>query len=1139
MKHPLNSQQAEAVGEFGTDLLVTAGAGTGKTSVLSSKYLRLLEEHRASVSEIVAITFTKKAAAEMRNRIQQEILAHTLEETTAEEVDFWQKQLRSLESARITTFHSFCLGLLHEHPLDIGLAPVTNILGDGEETIYLNQAIEQSLLKSFHDPNLDSQTLTRLVLDFGWDTFIRNLADIYRRIRESGRHFDEIVRRSMAFLEAAIHQVPYQINHIDEEIVDFLEFCKTVKLTERAEEIVNTFRDEYRVRQEILKNNPGSDSVLSIFSQLKKGLPKTVPGSIKDRVVGIHEMMDAYSRKLLDQEAIQRMAIVGSLLQEINTTYSNVKKELGLMDFTDQIRLVRDLLLDHPDILTEARQEIQYLLVDEFQDTNSLQAEIVELLVGTGHNTGRLMVVGDIKQSIYRFRGAEADLIEDFAERLRQSQGKVIPLTQNYRSNATIIRFVNSFCRDLFQNESFDYQCLEAAGKDVEGNIEFLLTGGNDREAEARMVARRIAQLVRNDNFKYGDIKYRDIVILFRASTSMQLYQQALQEMAIPYYTASGGGFYRRPEVVDQLNLLRLVEQRYHGVALLGLLNSPYVSLSAESLLWLSEGRELLEQFYGQEEFSVHIPGTERFRLEGFRKLLLYLQQNREYLNIAAIIRTALQNSNYREVLWSMPHAGQRLANLDKLLEKADEFTGKGFNDLRRFLEFIEKLEEVEVVEGEAQTQAETGDAVRLMTIHRAKGLEFPVVILPDLDRQFPINSQGRLAFHKSAGLGLSIRLGDGESAPSSLWERIKELDKREELAELKRVLYVALTRAKQQLIMAGSGCNRSKGKSIETANNWMKWFELMIPLDTNEPILDYQGNKIRITREIASEEVQAADGIFLAETIEKLPENVMPGNGSRQETAATSILAGKLTKSYKVTELLVYKGCPRRYFWQYSLGLNNVNMSGKTNDEQEEGASDSLGARIGSFLHQVFQAGGTEWPEALWQQTFLGLTAPESMRLKADLTRMWQNFRNSVFTEDNGESWDEVPFILKLDNFKKVEGRFDRLIRSRDGKLILVDYKSHRIPSSEVAANAKPYFWQLQLYAMAIRALWGCLPDEALLYFLYPNQTVPVPLDEASLTQTRQEVLDIMDFIEEHSKWQDYARGERCEYCNYKGICE
>jgi ATP-dependent helicase/nuclease subunit A len=1136
MKYPLNQQQAKAVGEFDTDLLVTAGAGTGKTSVLTNKYLRLLEEHRADVGEIVAITFTKKAAAEMRTRIQQEISAHTQEAATEAERVFWKTQLLKVESSRITTFHSFCLGMLHEHPLEIGIAPVTSILGDGEETIYLNQAIEQSLLESFRRSTLEPQTLTRLVLDFGWDAFIRNLADIYRRIRESGNNFNNVIQSSILYLQEAIRKFPYEFRNIDEEIDDFLSFCEAVRLTDKATEVITAFRIEYQSQQEVLKENPSNDTMVSTLLKLKKGLPKTVPNTIKDRVVAIHELIDGYCRKLLDQEAIIRTTMIGYLMEQIDITYSGLKKEQGLMDFTDQIRLVRDLLCNHPDILIQAQQEIRYLLVDEFQDTNSLQSEIVDLLVGKGHSEGRLMVVGDIKQSIYRFRGAEADLIEGFAGRLRASGGKIIPLTQNYRSNSVIIHFVNSFFTNLFSGEIFDYQSLEAANQEQEGNIEFLLTGSLDREAEARMVAERIKDLVLAGEVG-GSLNYGDIVILFRASTSMHLYQQALQKLAIPYYTASGGGFYRRPEVTDQLNLLRLVEQRYHGVALLGLINSPYVSLSAESLLWLSEGRDFLEQFYGRQEFSQHIPVAENLRLQQFRKLILYLQKNREFLDIATIIRTALQGSNYREVLWSLPHAGQRLANLDKLLEKADEFTSKGFNDLHRFLEFIEKLEEAQVVEGEAQTQAETSNAVRLMTIHRAKGLEFPVVILPDLDRQFPNSSQGRLAFHKSAGVGLSIRFGEAESAPSSLGECIKEMDRKEELSELKRVLYVALTRAKQQLIIAGSGCNRSKGKSIETANNWMKWFELLIPLDTKNSFLDYQGSKIKITRDVPLIVDLTPTQNFLTENIDMLSETITPSTEAQQETAVTELLAGRSTKAFKVTELLVFKDCARRYFWQYYWGLN-ADMVGTHLSGSEQRSGDSSGAKIGSFLHQVFQAGGTQWPENLWQQTFQGLTVPEFQRLKADLQQMWQNFRQSRFTVERGRCWDEVPFILKLADNQRVEGRFDRLIQTYDGSLTLVDYKSHRITHNEVGVKAAPYFWQLQLYALAIQALWGRLPDQALLYFLYPNETVAVPLDEEALAKTRREVQTIMEFIGEHDQWQDYAKGERCEYCEYRGVC-
>jgi ATP-dependent helicase/nuclease subunit A len=1135
MKYPLNPQQAKAVAEFDADLLVTAGAGTGKTSVLTNKYLRLIEERRAGVSEIVAITFTKKAAAEMRSRIQQEIQEHLNEAATPVEKEFWKTQLGKMESARITTFHSFCLGLLHEHPLEIGISPVTSIQGEGEETIYLNQAIEKVLLESFRELSADNERLTRLTLDFGWDSFINSLADAYRQVRESGKTFIEVMQSSTAYLQESLRQTPYQFEHLNDEVIDFLNFCQTVSLTEKAEEIVSSLREEWPNQQTIMSNHPTDDTVLSMMAKLKRGLPKTVPNVIKDRVIAIHELIELLSRKLLDQESLLRINIIGQLLNRIDAAYTMVKKDLGSLDFTDQLRLVRDLLSNQPRILLQTRQEISYLLVDEFQDTNSLQLEIVDLLVGTGHSQGRLMAVGDIKQSIYRFRGAEADLIEGLARRLRENQGKIIPLTQNYRSNPSIIRFVNEFFGQLFEGEIFPYEPLEAATVDQNVNIEFLLTGSLDRQAEAQMVAQRIKQLISEPGapFHYGDI-----VILFRASTAMPLYQQALQKIGIPYYTASGGGFYRRPEVVDQLNLLRLVEQCYHGVALLGLLTSPYVGLSAESLLWLGEGQDLVEQFYKQETFSEHISPAEQLRLEKFREVIVYLQKNREHLGIPTIIRTALLGSNYREILWALPHAGQRLANLDKLLEKADEFTSKGFYDLHRFLEFIEKLEEVAVVEGEAQTQAETSDVVRLMTIHRAKGLEFPIVFLPDLDRQFPKSCQGRLAFHRSAGIGLTIRFGDAENGASSLWEKIKDLDKQEELSEVKRVLYVALTRAKQQLILSGSGCNKAKGKKIETANNWMKWFELLIPMEKAGPILDYRGITLNITRELPETKNVIPGATFLAENISVLPARIEINADSEKEIAVTRLMSKTAIKTFKVTELLAFKECARRYFWEYRWGLKESMVTVKQPTAEGRGLGVNSGAKIGNFLHQVIQSAGTQWPDKLWQETFQDMPVGLQGKLKTDLIQMWQNYRRSDFTEEHGRCWDEVPFLIKLADDQRVEGRFDRLIQAKNGVLTLVDYKSHRITGSEVAVKAKTYFWQLQLYALAIEALWGRLPDQAVLYFLYPNEIVAVPLDQESLAKTRQDVRNIMRFIEEYDKWQEYAQGERCEYCEFRSVC-
>ncbi|MGE5605060.1 MAG: UvrD-helicase domain-containing protein, partial [Bacteroidota bacterium] len=192
MAHPLNPQQAAAVNLFDTDLVVTAGAGTGKTSVLTSKYLKLLEERRAEVGEIVAITFTNKAAAEMRDRIRAAVREKLKVDNDSEEGNYWQSQLVKLESARISTFHSLCLGLLREHPLEAGIPPIGGILGDGEEGIYLNQAIVTVLTREFHRESDYRPLLVRLLQDYGWERLLNDLAGLYRSIRESGLPFAKV-----------------------------------------------------------------------------------------------------------------------------------------------------------------------------------------------------------------------------------------------------------------------------------------------------------------------------------------------------------------------------------------------------------------------------------------------------------------------------------------------------------------------------------------------------------------------------------------------------------------------------------------------------------------------------------------------------------------------------------------------------------------------------------------------------------------------------------------------------------------------------------------------------------------------------------------------------------------------------------
>lgn len=1140
MSHPLNKDQLQAVTWFDSDLLVTAGAGTGKTSVLAGKFLRLLEDRRATVTEVVAITFTKKAAAEMRTRIRLGILEHLTTAISGEETEFWKSQLYNLERARISTFHSLCLGLIREHPLEAGVPPVTEILGEGEETIYLNQAIETALTETFAVPDSKNRILTRFLMEMGWDSFLKNLGRVYQMIRESGTSSEAVIRLSMESLAAGGATASVGPQSLIELIEDLLSYSRTIELTEHAGEVIETLRENWPVYRKSLDSS-AETGILNTLQQLKKALPKNVPNLIKNRVGEIRDLIDNFTLQLLDREFFERLPAISDLLKKVEQCYAELKRGLGLLDFTDQQLLARDLLLRYSELATQVRRGIHYILVDEFQDTNSLQLELINLLVGDHYQKGRLMAVGDVKQSIYRFRGAEAGLVQTLAGRLREKHGRLLSLTQNYRSNHTLIEFVNRIAGRLFEGESFSYEPLEAVEPDRGANIEFILTGSFDRQQEARLIAGRISQMARETLHSETPVRFGDIVLLFRAGTDLFIYQKALQEAGIPVFTASGRGFYRCQEVVDQLNLLKVVEQRFDGIALLGVLTSPYVGLTDESLFWLGVEKNLAVGFYQNETFPETIPSGERERLERFRETLNYLQQNREYLQIPGILRYALERLYYQEILRTFPNAGQRIANLEKLLAKADEFVARGFNDLYRFLDYIEKLEEVEVLEGEAQTQAEAGDAVRLMTIHRAKGLEFPIVFLPDLDRKFARSTQDKLIYHKEIGLGFSFPLDEGETGYPSLWEKIKNQTRREEHSELKRVFYVALTRAKQQLILVGSGRNRSKGDSIENADNWMKWLELLIPLERAEMTLEYRGISIRITRTVPEGAGPAPVPKLIDEYVPHLPGYVMVPSGPlvEREVAATSLIAQK-DRKYRVTELLAYQDCPRRYFWHYVQRLAGTFTGAEadlsTNFEDDR---DHLGSRIGLFIHQVFRLPNADWPQVLWEKTFADLNPSANHHLRTELELVWRNFRNSRFTEENGRCWDEIPFILKLEPGLRIEGRFDRLLQNQLGNLILVDYKTHRVTAAEAELLAPSYFPQLQLYAMAVEAFWGRIPDHAILYFPYSNHSVDVPLDPAGLARTKLEITKAVEFINNHHQFDDYPPGVGCEYCGYSLFCQ
>lgn len=339
-----------------------------------------------------------------------------------------------------------------------------------------------------------------------------------------------------------------------------------------------------------------------------------------------------------------------------------------------------------------------------------------------------------------------------------------------------------------------------------------------------------------------------------------------------------------------------------------------------------------------------------------------------------------------------------------------------------------------------------------------------------------------------------------------------------------------------------------------------MRWFELLMPLKDTGPILEFEGIPIRITRELPESERQSLVNNYLTTALSEVAAAAgEEAPGIATDTAVEPVaISFRFKATLHVTELLAFKECPRRYFWKYRLGLEDMDdrgigarddalrtrarLCGDEADDDDGSNSPDIGIRIGKFIHQIARLAGPDWPEELWAASFSDLHGTGKEELKVDLKRMWNNLQYSPFAgssaANDGEHWDEVPFKVRLTENVFIEGRFDRLFLGQGGKLVLVDYKTHRIRKERVETAAMDYLWQLQLYALAVEALWGRLPDQAVLYFIYPDRWVEAPLQRELLEQTKREVLAIAEFSGTHQRLQDYGRGKNCGRCGYRGPC-
>jgi ATP-dependent helicase/nuclease subunit A len=718
---PEDQEDRSRAVESGRNVAVIAGAGTGKTTLLVEKILRKVLREGVPVERILALTFTEKAANEMRQRLRGELAKAGRSE--------------GLDRAEIGTIHSFCAHVLRQFPLEAGVAP---------------------------DFTVDEGAVFRRRFDEAWPRWLdRELGPEARRPRSWQEVLEKVELRHLRDLARGLASfaVPEERSDPQKALDDIL-WHVSWAMPDLAPALAGEAEPPRRVPP---RAGPLARSAVRLAQDLRKIDRKTVGRAV--------EMVSEFAR------AFRRDYLAA-----------------GWVSFDAMLALTHDLLRGDrfPAVRDLLRERYRSILVDEFQDTDPLQGEIIQRLAEGPDGRlvpGKLFIVGDPKQSIYSFRGADIVAYQELVDRILREGGERAVLRTNFRSHGGLLDFVNAvFEKVIVENRKLQprYEPILPApdrkplhpGPSIEAVVVEGAGAEESREVEAVEIARWI--------LGHRHLPHREIAILFRSLVDVPMYLEALRAHGIPYVVDGEKFFYRTPEVIDFVNLLRAAANPHDRLAVAGALRSPYGGLS---------DAELYEHRKGLDY---------RVEAAGGPPLFRFLRRWHELsgrAGVAELIDTVFTESYALEIAQAGVHGEQAVANLLKLRQKAAELEAEGGCTLAEFLETaaeaVRDLEE----EGESPLADETLDAVRISSIHKAKGLEFPVVILPDLHRARKPPGERAVRFEWTTGT-LGVRLGevcDAGGAALAFRERERERE------EHRRILYVAATRAREILVCMGS----------------------------------------------------------------------------------------------------------------------------------------------------------------------------------------------------------------------------------------------------------------------------------------------------------------------------------------------
>lgn len=1116
-------EQALAINTIKSNVSLLAGAGSGKTYVLMKRFVQILRSDLSvNPTNIVAITFTRKAADEIKGRVRQAVSECVEQAQTDLERLRWQEHLQKVESAPISTIHSLCSRILRDNPVETQLDPEFTILEDFEAQDFFKETLQQYLRKNIKD----NAALRRLVQTYGVNSFVNQVTAL-------GDKLSELVREdnlAEPYLKAK-EELPALQQKLFAAVCEVIEAREALGAKTKGRQ---TLTEAAGLLDEMQKQLLAPEPDCSLLDA--SGVVKVSGKALAAELTNLKNLRQELNHVLLNAKGCDLVQDWLAVLQEFYACLSARKQENNVL-FNDDLDLLAIEHLQKNEALRQKYQErYKYIMVDEFQDTNERQRQLIYLLCGNkldGKNN--LFIVGDVKQSIYRFRHADVSVFNKVKEDIAQNAGQNLGMKTNFRSTQSIVESCNTaFCQlmDLPKEEI----CLEHhEGANTGGAKVCLLqvpykSKDDDlgaKEDKWQKEAEAIAAYLQQElpkvepQLRPGASK----AILLRAMTHCEILRQTLQGYGINCVVVKGKGFYEQQEVLDILNLLAALHNRYASLELAGALRSNYFGLddaALTQLFWQTENDKPLWdvlQAVGSGELQLNLQPEQQALAMHAAERLHSLRQAAALMALPELFAQLWDELKPEFVLSQQENGPSKLANVKKLRRLAQQYCQTKQASLAEWLQNVKDLRASSSKEPAATVQAD--DALQIMTIHNSKGLEFDLVILPQLDKSVKGDTASIKYLPGKEGeqglLGIKVPDEQLQLQNSGVYELAKERDKVLEEEEARRLLYVAMTRAQKQLLMVGTVAREKLPEAViglPSAKGWWQQLQAVYEADWEKRESSCPWVRLLCADALSSAVVQ--QGVQQQLALEPLALAPLPAYAACGRTCFTA------------SALQTYLHCQRQYYYQQVLAVPELEQTVAGEQAHELPASVT-----GSIVHKALELYNGYNAEAVFA------IALEEFAPGAAATQAKSMFDayivSDLYKALPKKQKRELEFVQPLQQELAAEGVIDLLAFDEDDNMIIVDYKTGTPPEPDEVKLG--YAYQLALYKDAAEKLYhGKRVVRAELHFLQNMSVWQLPLDKSYL----QEAVELCEEISGKGEEDDFACicNDSCAYCHYAYLC-